>query len=279
MATDTLTPKQARFYELWQSKDSPAFGNATEAYRRTYNVSKMDEGAIGRAAHELTRNPKIAGKLKLVEQSVAQSVTFDKVDAFRDLVRLHQADATKIMHTRRICCRHCHGITHAYQWRDAVEYWEAVGEVLQTNAMRAKQRARLEAKGHSAEDVLPDDPLPTDEGGYGWRRPNKPHPDCPQCFGEGEADVFVADMTELPEAERKLVAAVKRGKDGSIEVKMRDQDGALNTIVQVLKMIVNKSELSGPDGGPIPLAGVLAVLPVDENQAAQAYQRMMEGGK
>lgn len=276
MPHPNLSPKQARFVELYATKGTNAYGNATEAYRQTYDVAKTSEASIGRQAHALVNNSKIAAILnQAVEQSV-QSVVFDRIDVLRHLVEVVEADPSKISHVRRICCRYCHGITHKYQWRDTDEYWQAVAAVMDRNARREQEHAkRLRRDADAARD--PDEVVPSDEGGYGWRRPAKPHPDCPQCYGEGEEDVYFADMSTLTGPERRLIAGVKRTKDG-LEVKMRDQDGALTTIAQILKMLVNKSEVSGPDGGPIPVAGVLAVLPVDANQAAQAYQRLMEGG-
>lgn len=259
-----------RFYELWQTPGSPAFSNATEAYRRSYDVSRMKETSIARQAHTLTLHPKIAARLKSTQAATAQSVTMDRIGVMRHLVDLAEADPTKVVILRRLCCRHCHGITHAFQWRDEAEYYEAVAATMDRNARR---HAKAAARKQAVED---EEPIPTNEGGYGWRRPNKPAPGCPKCFGEGTEDVFIPDFETLAPRERRLIAAVKQTKDG-VEVKMRDQDGALTTIAQILKMLVNKTELTGENGGPLQMAVLAAVLPVDDVQASQAYQRMMDG--
>lgn len=265
-----LTAKQARFVELYETPGTVAFGNATEAYRQTYNVKNLNDVGVGRQAHELIKSPKIASVLEKTRTAVAQNVVFDRSDVLRHLVELVNADPSKVSHIRHICCRHCHGVNHAYQWRDPEEYWTRVAEVMDANT-----RGERSADRKGVTDWAPQ-AIPTDEGGYGWRRPTKPHPDCPRCFGEGHEDMYIADMSTLTGPERRLIAAVKKTKDG-IEVKMRDQDGALNTIAQVLKMLVQRAEISGPDGGPMQLQAIHAVLPVDPQAAAQVYQQMMEG--
>lgn len=268
MANDLLTPKQLKFLELYQMQGSPAFGNATEAYRRSYDVANMKETTIGQQAHKLINNPKIASRIKIATDAAVQAVEFDRKDVMRHLVDLATADPTKVMQHRRVCCRHCHGVDHAYQWRDPEEYWDVVAKVMDRNARDERSPKR--------DPEWQPQPIPSNTGGYGWRRPNKPHPDCPRCFGEGEPDVWIADTSTLTGPERRLIAGIKQTRDG-LEVKLRDQDGALNTIAQILKMLVNKSELSGPDGGPIPVAAITAILPMDEQQAAQMYQQLIEG--
>lgn len=77
-----------------------------------------------------------------------------------------------------------------------------------------------------------------------------PNPDCPRCGGEGWGRVHVADTRKLAPRGRVLYAGVKVGKEG-IEVKMRDQDGALVNVARHLGMFKDKVELTGKDGGPI----------------------------
>lgn len=267
-----LTAKQAAFLHALREPTSPTYNDATASYRATYAVkADASDASVAVQASKLMATPRVRAVLEQANASAVQAVVFDKVEVLRHLVEITTADPSKVSHVRRICCRHCHGVTHLWQWRDADEYWETVAATMQRNALREKN-----PKWNDVTDPL--EPMPSDAGGYGWRRPNRPHPDCPKCFGEGEEDVYFADMSTLTGPERRLIASVKKTKDG-LEVKMRDQDGALAKIADILGMIIRKGELSGPDGGPIPLAGVMAVLPVDANQAAQAYQRLMEGGK
>ena len=71
-----------------------------------------------------------------------------------------------------------------------------------------------------------------------------PNPECRFCRGEGYGRVFLKDSRLLTPSARKLFAGVKQTKDG-VEVKMRDQDGALTNIARHLGMYNDKLELKG----------------------------------
>ncbi len=55
---DKLTAKQEAFYRAYLET-----GNATEAYRRSYDVSGMKPETINRCAHDLFNHPKISARL------------------------------------------------------------------------------------------------------------------------------------------------------------------------------------------------------------------------
>jgi len=92
-----------------------------------------------------------------------------------------------------------------------------------------------------------------------WAIPDRDlpvNPACPRCAGEGVKYVSVKDTSKLSGPARRLYAGAKQTKDG-IVVLMRDQDAAWRSIADYLGMSnKSKGELSGPDGGPIPLAAV-----------------------
>lgn len=77
-----------------------------------------------------------------------------------------------------------------------------------------------------------------------------PNPQCLKCVGLGVRMVELADTRKLTGAARRLYAGAKQTKDG-IEIKMRDQDGALKSLASYLGMEKRISELSGPGGGPL----------------------------
>lgn len=79
-----------------------------------------------------------------------------------------------------------------------------------------------------------------------------PNADCKRCKGAGLSFVCVSDTSKLTGSARKLYAGAKQTKDG-IEIKMRDQDGALRFLAEYIGM-GKRMELSGPGGGPIPIA-------------------------
>lgn len=77
---------------------------------------------------------------------------------------------------------------------------------------------------------------------------------------------------DLPPDIRAAVAEVSLGRDG-FKIKMHDKGAALALMARHLGMLVDKSEVSGPNGGPIQLqahADELASLPVDQRARVRA---------
>lgn len=197
----------------------------------------------------------IAERKQLLAERAAGTLDVDAVRVLREWAEIAIADPTQVVTVRRVNCRYCNGVNHEYQFTDA-EY--------------AKE---------TADELGEDEPnLDRFIGGGGFHLLTDPHPDCPECAGEGVEDMHVADFRKLKGAAKRLIAGVKMGKHG-IEVQFRDQDAALRNLAQYLGLLVNKNEHSGPNGGPIPTANVNYTLPADPVAAARAYQLLMEGNK
>ena len=87
-----LTPKQQRFADEYLS-----CGNASEAYRRAYDCSRMNAKTIGKRAQELLKNGATAGYLELVRAAAQEAVaakyevTLEKLTA--ELLPIALADA------------------------------------------------------------------------------------------------------------------------------------------------------------------------------------------
>jgi phage terminase small subunit len=96
-----------------------------------------------------------------------------------------------------------------------------------------------------------------------------PNPDCTSCRGKGVSYVTITDTRTLSGAARRLYAGAVQTKDG-IKVLMRDQDAALANLSRYLGMVVERKELSGPGGGPVPIAAVSASDLTDDQLAALA---------
>ena len=79
-----MTPKQERFCQLYVQ-----IGNASEAYRQSYDCSRMKSETIHRCAHELLQNPKITAR---IQEIVAESDY--TVDRFKKSV-IEIAETTK----------------------------------------------------------------------------------------------------------------------------------------------------------------------------------------
>ena len=82
----TLTPKQERFCIEYLKT-----GNASEAYRLSYDVKKMKMGSINVAANELLANPKITHRLDALRAPVAKKAQMTLESHLEDLKVLRNA--------------------------------------------------------------------------------------------------------------------------------------------------------------------------------------------
>ena len=206
-----LTPKQARFVDEYL-KDL----NATQAAIRA-GYSKKTAEWIG--PQLLTKNhvaEAVSGRMKA--RSDRTEITQDMV--LRRYWEIATANPNELVQFRRVCCRHCYGDGHAYQWIDEAEYERSVA---------CAEKEEL-------------DP-PTNDGGYGFKPTLGPHPKCPKCFGEGHGEVFANDTRDVSPAALALYAGVKQTKEG-FEVKLNDQVAALRDVARHLGMFNDKLDLN-----------------------------------
>ena len=176
-----------------------------------------------------------------LEIAAAASITPEFVlSQWRDIAT---ADPNDLMQLRLVNCRHCRGFNHGYQWTEA-EYVEACNL-----AVLRKQ-----------------DP-PDFTGGFGFDGRLDPVEDCPECNGLGEKVIHFTDTRKLKKGARRLYAGVQQTRDG-LKIITRDQDAALSNIAKYLGMLIERKELSGPNGGPVPLAHITAEDLTDDQLAA-----------
>jgi phage terminase small subunit len=264
MTTDViLQGKQPAFVALYVANEAKPEGERLTLHEVAVNAGYAPKSASVTAS-VLLSDPKIVAAIAERKRKLAEdALGLCDVDAkavIQEWVRIAFADATRITHVRRLNCRHCYGFNFGYQRTDA-EYARDVAEAMDDAQVAGK-----------------DADLSPFTGGPGFRHTRDPNPDCPECSGEGVEDVYIADMRKLPPELRRLVASVEQTRNG-IKVTMRDQDEALQRIAQYLGLMVNKTELTGPGGGPVQTANVNYSLPSDPQEASRAYQMLMEGKK
>lgn len=186
---------------------------------------------------------------RITLRAVAVDLTTERV--LRHWLAVVEADPAQLIRSRRLNCRHCWGKDHAYQWTswELAEKWD-------------------EAVAHH-------ETLPVVTGGVGFMFNADPNPDCPRCGGEGVLDVFVADISTVPEKDRVLYAGIKQTKDG-YEIKMHDQNAAWDNIRDYLGMVVKRGELTGKNGQPLLPGGKLPmvdeVLPTEPRALEVLYR-------
>lgn len=217
---DKLTIKQERFAQgLFAGKSQ------REAYRQAFNTKKMSDNAVDVEASNLANSPKITLRLDELTNELKERnmITVEKVlNRWWDIAT---ADPNEIIHIRRVCCRHCYGQDHKYQWRDQEEYQETVQSIIKYAQEQEKQPI-----------------IPGNDGGYGYNRLFSPHAECPYCSGEGTSEVHIEDTRKLSPKAKVLIAGVKQTNNG-IEIKMQDQGKALENVARHLGMFIDRSEV------------------------------------
>ncbi|MEK8206760.1 terminase small subunit [Paenibacillus sp. FSL L8-0696] len=196
--------------------------NATQAaIRAGYSAKTANEQGA-----RLLANVSIQEAIQAAMDKRAAKVDVTAEMVLRHWYELATADPNEVIHHRRVCCRHCFGIDHEYQWVDEEEYDRSV------NA----------AKDLTKEGKPP--VLPSDTGGYGFDPIIRPHPKCPQCHGEGHGQLHAADTRDLSPGAKKLYAGAKYTANG-LEIKMNDQEQAWDRIARHLGMYKDELKLKG----------------------------------
>lgn len=194
-----------------------------DAYRQAYPVSVgwKSTSVDGKAA-QLMQEPTVRARVQWLQRQAAETVTLTRGKALELVVQtwaaLVQADPAEISRWRHLNCRHCWGVGNAYRWRNDREYWKAL------EAASAEQERWDNTPEDRRKGPRPD--LPTDDGGYGFRRTDDVNPDCPECEGEGIEDEKFGDTRKLSKNARILFDGVKRTKNG-VEIKTLDRQAAL----------------------------------------------------
>jgi phage terminase small subunit len=80
-----ITPKQEKFCQEYLK-----CGNASEAYRLSYNISNMKPQSVNRAAKQLLDNTKIASRIKEIQAPALQETHLTLVSHLNELQRLKE---------------------------------------------------------------------------------------------------------------------------------------------------------------------------------------------
>jgi len=228
----SLTPKQRRFVNEYCVDE-----NATQAAIR----AGYSENGAGQTAHNLLKLPEIVAAIRDRQEEVAVAASITPEMVLAEWRKIAFADPNELVDVRRTCCRHCYGYGHQYQWAEA-EYAVAVDKAVDGGK-----------------------PAPDGMGGFGFDPQVEPSPDCPECGGDGVAQVYVADTRKLKR--HPLYAGAEQTRNG-IKVNMRDKDAALFNLSRYLGMQIDRKEISGPGGGPLALAHLSADDLSDDQLAA-----------
>lgn len=250
----TVTPCTAREETFVQTFANHR--NVAGAYAAAYDTSGMSKKAIDKAGRDLLNRPHIDARLReFLNLGVAgASETLLKIQGM--LWDVINADPNELVSLKVGCCRHCHGIGHAYQWRES-EYLDLL--------------AKVEANNRNPNRKC-DQALPDMSGGWDFDETVSPDPECPQCDGAGVPRVVLKDTEHLTPGARALYGGVKQTNTG-IQIIMADKMKALEMLARI----------HGGFNDNLKVSGVLQTLnkvidaDMDPNEAAQLYQDMVAG--
>lgn len=183
-------------------------------------------------ANELLNDPRIESA---VNDAIKDRMKRLRIDADNVLFKWWQiatADYNELTQLRRFNCRYCWGEDHEYQWTP-----------------KQYERACLDAQKD-------DQPEPYNLGGEFFERKRAPHPDCPECGGDGMEDIYFADTTQLSPQAKLLYQGAKETKFG-IEIQTADRMKALDNVARHLGMFNEKRDED--DSIPTPVKVVIEV--------------------
>lgn len=174
-------------------------------------------------ARRLLALPRVQEAIALAKRRRASHTQIYADEVLRRWWALATADPRELVELRRVACRYCHGHDHRYQFTR--EELRQVTKAHHEAMMKLNEQRRV----------------PLDEqGGDGYDARADPAEDCPECFGEGQPSVYLHDTRTLGPGAALLYQGVKVSKDGSVEIKMRDQDRAMDSVAQHLGLKIER---------------------------------------
>lgn len=208
-----LTPKQQRFVEEYLVDC-----NATQAAIRAGYSEKTAE----QVAYQLLQKTSVQqaiSKARKAQQDRTE-VTADRV--LREAWSILTADARELVQVKVGSCRHCWGEGHRYQ-RTLSEYNHDHAEWLEKRAA-----------GKATEDF-------EEQGGIGFDSLRQPHPDCPECGGDGYSRVAISDTRKISPSAAALYAGAEQTKYG-LKIHMHDKVAAMEKLFKHLGLYEKDNE-------------------------------------
>ena len=208
--------------------------DATRAYEAVY---KCTHKAAQTGASKLMADPRIIQRVEARKAERMKAAGLSAAEILAELRNVTTADPRDLMELRRGACRYCHGEGFRFH-RTPAEYRRDMDSYI------AEQEALARKGGAAGEkaDVL--GLLFKVEGGIGYNRTREPHPDCPECFGEGVAYSFPKDSRTVSPAAARLFVGVKETKDG-LEIKTRNVDKSVELMMRHAGMLSEKAPSEG----------------------------------
>lgn len=267
-----LTPKQDAFVLAYLET-----GNASEAYRRAYDTSRMLPATVSNNAYKMLQTTAISERIRERREATVATATIDRAGVLALITEIATADPNELMQTQVRCCRHCWGVQHHKQWKNGAEYAIALASAMDGTAEDMRNWEKNVALGMKVPQPEPR-PIPDDVGGFGFDVYASPNPECPVCLGEGHVMPVVKDTRKLKGAAKRLYAGFKQTKDG-IEIKTRNQDAALALLAKEYGIAKDAPAVQVTQQVGVNAQGAENVTIVaDAQEASRQYQEFIKSG-
>lgn len=247
MSRIALTARQEAFAVAFAKSRS-----ISKAYREAYEVDPAwDARKIDKNARAVLNTPAVRERIEDLINAAAADAVFTVSDAIGRFLAIASADPNELVSLRVGACRYCHGDAHRYHWRER-EYLEAL------------DRAERDST-----------PIPDIGGGFDYDATAVPHPECPECHGEGIGRVVASDTTALTQAGRLLFGGVKHTNNGP-QIIIADRMKALEAACRLAGFFKDNVNVTGELKR---MDAVISMEAKDPQHAAKLYMEMVAGIK
>lgn len=222
-------------------------------FAEEYILDHDADAAAARCGIPSDRVPALLGSnlvLAAIQMAKHRRVTRTEIygdEVVRRWATLVLADPRELVQVRLVNCRHCWGLDHRYQFRDH-ELREAIARHRhQMMELPEARRVEFDDLGGGGFDGGRDPmrgPLWVQRQlGRGIRNVPTANSDhsCPSCDGDGQRTVWLNDSRFYSKSAALLYQGVKVSKDGSLELKMRDQQHAEKMLAEHLGLFVQRN--------------------------------------
>lgn len=182
-------------------------------------------------AHNLLNKPRVKNAVKKATDERKDRLGIDADKVLSMYWSIATADYNEIVQLRRNNCRYCFGVSNEYQWTVA-EYENACEKAINNQ-----------------------EPEPLCAGGVGFNSTGEPNSKCPECQGEGVANMHIADTRNLS-AQANLVYQGLKANNNGLEVLTIDRLKALDAVAKHLGMFKETINHVSDDNSMTPKAGI-----------------------
>lgn len=212
-----INPDVEKFCEIYI-----ATGNEVHAYRKVfYGRDSFIAKSAKSDASAFLRSVDVRNTLALKTRAALRPYRLEGKAVLDRLAQIAFANITEVVKVRRVNCRHCWGKKFKYQYTPG-EYDQMCVDSF------------IDAQNKKTEAAWTKPPVP--EGGLKFDATRKPHPDCPECRGEGYAETFIEDFDKISDDVKPLIASVENTKYG-LKVTFHSQTQALETLAKCFGLL------------------------------------------